>query len=532
METMSTLLASLWISFGFIFSVTCNFVSVRMYRVIPMPFYLVFPVGSLGATVAIMVLFPYGIACHDVSSELLEGWRMKLKMKRGSTSMRDLVKLGDALRPVGIRVGSVAISFAKQEHVAFCNDFIRQVEQLGKLFPPSEKQWDTLAIILSIFIIISATLPVLYGPFVAMMTIIDKFSHLEFTLANTICPLETYFFCRFITFLVLTTYYGYLAFHGAATLVGAVLNGAVSVVFPVGSIGATVGIMILLPFGIACHETSSDLLVRWKKLLKMSPPPPGKKRETLTIILSILIIISTAPAILFAILAANMTLYDKFSYFEFTLANAVSPLETYFACKAITFLLLFAYYGCLAFHSTASLVAVVISGAVVLNLLINSLNNMARMNPNLRSFQIYQRFYILNKTLETISSLVASLLLSLGFVFTVTGNFVSVRMYRVITMPFYPGFPICSLIGTVGILMLLPYGIACHETSRKLLVGWRKTLKIRGGTTKYEDKMGGTLRPVGIGVGSGEFSFFMLKKSTKTAYYVSVTDYTINALMS
>lgn len=27
---------------------------------------------------------------------------------------------------------AVAISFAKQEHVAFCNDFIRQVEQLGK----------------------------------------------------------------------------------------------------------------------------------------------------------------------------------------------------------------------------------------------------------------------------------------------------------------------------------------------------------------------------------------------------------------
>ncbi|OXA48578.1 hypothetical protein Fcan01_16284 [Folsomia candida] len=196
-------------------------------------------------------------------------------------------------------------------------------------------------------------------------------------------------------------------------------------------------------------------------------------------------------------------------------------------------------------------------------MVIYSLNNLARMSPNIHALRIYQRFYILNKTMETMSSLLASLLLSFGFVFTVTCNFVSVRMYRVIPMPFYLVFPVGSIGATVGIMILLPYGIACHEISSKLLTGWRmavsmkrggtrdqeiignslrpttkllvawsKMLKIRRDRIKYEEKMANSLRHVAIRVGSGEFSFFMLTKSMKSKYYVSVTDYTINALMS
>lgn len=264
------------------------------------------------------------------------------------------------------------------------------------------------------------------------------------------------------------------------------------------------------------------------------PHPLGQKWDKLTLILSTFIIISGTVPFLYGIFLAHMTLHDHFSYFEFTLANAMCPLDTNFACRFITFILLATHYGYLAYHSTACLIGAVINSAVVLNMVIYSLNNLARMSPSIHSFRIYQRFYILNKTMETMSTLLASLWISFGFIFSVTCNFVSVRMYRVIPMPFYLVFPVGSLGATVAIMVLFPYGIACHDVSSELLEGWRMKLKMKRGSTSMRDlvKLGDALRPVGIRVGSGEFSFFMIKNSTKSKYYVSVTDYTINALLS
>ncbi|OXA48577.1 hypothetical protein Fcan01_16285 [Folsomia candida] len=228
------------------------------------------------------------------------------------------------------------------------------------------------------------------------------------------------------------------------------------------------------------------------------PPPPGKKLDTLTIMLSMVtaIIAATLP-FLYAIFVSNMTLQDHFSHFEFILANAICPLETYFVCRSITFLVLSIYYGYLAFHSTATIVGALIIGAEVLNMLITSINYLARMSPNLHSIRTYQRFCILNKTMEKMSNALASLLLSFGFVFTVTCNFVSVRMYRVIPIPFYFVFPVGSLGATVGIMILLPFGIACHEASTILVLRWRMALKMKSGGTRDQEKLGNALRPVG-----------------------------------
>ncbi|OXA47151.1 hypothetical protein Fcan01_18290 [Folsomia candida] len=259
---------------------------------------------------------------------------------------------------------------------------------------------------------------------------------------------------------------------------------------------------------------------------------PTKKLDKLTIILSIFIFLSAPMPLLFAIFCGYLTIHDSFAHLLYAWADAICPLNTYFACKSITFIVVTAYYGFVAFNDTAALVGGVINSAVIGNMLIDSVTKLARLSPSLYSIQIYQRFRILAKNLEAISALVASLLLSLGFGFTVTCNFVSVRMAGVIPMPFYLVFPIGSLLGMVGIRLLLPYGIACHENSSKLLVEWRTRLRLKRGNMRLEEKMGRMLIPIGIRVGSGEFSFFVLKKSTRSTYYMALMDYTVNALMA
>ncbi|OXA45289.1 hypothetical protein Fcan01_19896 [Folsomia candida] len=275
----------------------------------------------------------------------------------------------------------------------------------------------------------------------------------------------------------------------------------------------------------------NDLLLQ-AELLEKDFAKRVKKWDKLTIILTNFVLASVTLPFVHAIFEAYLTVNDKFGHLQYTFANSICPLNTYFACKAITFIILTIWHALIAFNDTAVLVASVINGALVLKMLIDSVGKLGRMAPSLHSIRVYQRFCILNKNLESISTTLAFLLLSLGFGFTVTCNFVTVRMFAVIRMPFYLFFPMGSLVAMVGIGILLPYGIACHELSRKLLVGWRKTLGSKRGSMRFEEKIGKGLRPIGIKVGSGEFSLFVLKKSTKSTYYVAVMNTTIDALMT
>lgn len=100
-------------------------------------------------------------------------------------------------------------------------------------------------------------------------------------------------------------------------------------------------------------------------------------------------------------------------------------------------------------------------------------------------------------------------------------------MFDVVPMPFYLFFAIGSLAAMVGIGILLPFGIACYETSSKLLAGWGTR-----GRMRLEVKMVKGLRPIGVRLGSGEFSFFVLRKSTTSTYYEAVMSCTINALVT
>ncbi|OXA47426.1 hypothetical protein Fcan01_17923 [Folsomia candida] len=258
----------------------------------------------------------------------------------------------------------------------------------------------------------------------------------------------------------------------------------------------------------------------------------GKKWDTLTVTLSIFTVVAAALPILFGLLDAYMTVNDNLAHLQYALANSVCPMKTYFTCKSITYIVVGTLYTYVGFQSTALLVGSVVNCAVILNMLMDSVSNLAQLDLCPQSIQTYQRFRVLIKNVDNVSSILATLLLLVGFLFTVMCNFTTVWMFRVIRMPFYLFFPTASVIGMVGIGILLPYGIACHEKSAELLAGWKGKLREKRGTMRLEEKMVKGLRPIGFKAGTGEFSFFVLKKSTKSRYYVTVTDKTIEALMT
>ncbi|OXA45290.1 hypothetical protein Fcan01_19899 [Folsomia candida] len=334
----------------------------------------------------------------------------------------------------------------------------------------------------------------------------------------------------------------FLVFASILLIIAELMNLAYSDKIPILQVVLYVCALLLSTFNISLAVAISIVkreyvafcndLHRQAELLEKDFAKHAKKWDKLTIILTNFALSSVTLPFVYAVFEAYLIVNDKFGQLQYTFANSICPLNTYFACKAITFIILTVWNALISFNDTAILVGSVIHGALVLNVMIDSVGRLGRMSPGLHSIRLYQRFCILNKNLESISTTLAVLLLSLGFGFTVTCNFVTIRMFGVIRMPFYLFFPTGSLVAMVGIGILFPYGIACHELSRKLLAGWRRTLGSKRGSMRFEEKMGKVLRPIGIKVVSGEFSLFVLKKSTKSRYYVAVGNTTMDALMA
>ncbi|OXA47626.1 hypothetical protein Fcan01_17932 [Folsomia candida] len=270
------------------------------------------------------------------------------------------------------------------------------------------------------------------------------------------------------------------------------------VVLLIGLIQCSSNVTTAAAISLVKYEYAAFLndLIRQVERLERGSKKRLEKWDKLAIMLSNFIVVSTLP-ILFTLFEAYLTINDKLAHLQYDLANSVCPMNTYFACKLITFIVLEIYYVFVAFHCTAILVGSVVTSAVILNMLMDSVICCSRLDLDLRSCAISQ-------------------LLECLVLFGCRSIF----------------FPTASVIGMVAIGVLLPYGIACQERTGKLLTGWKGKLKIKRGTMRLEEKMVKALRPIGIRAGTGEFSFFVLKKSTKTKYYVAVTDKTIEALMT
>lgn len=100
LEPMATLISTILLLMGFGTSVTCNFMSIRMLGVVPMPFYLYIPVAAVSAIIGIGTLLPYSTVCHAKSSKLLAGWKYCGGRERGYVD-----KMVNGLRPIGFQVG-------------------------------------------------------------------------------------------------------------------------------------------------------------------------------------------------------------------------------------------------------------------------------------------------------------------------------------------------------------------------------------------------------------------------------------------
>ncbi|OXA48673.1 hypothetical protein Fcan01_16175 [Folsomia candida] len=101
---------------------------------------------------------------------------------------------------------AIAMSIVKNEYVAFINDLLGQIEQLETVaFPKRGNQFDKLNAILSMFVLVAATLPYFHGIFQAYMTVKAKFSHLVYISGNSTCQLSS-FPCKFLTITILGTF--------------------------------------------------------------------------------------------------------------------------------------------------------------------------------------------------------------------------------------------------------------------------------------------------------------------------------------
>ncbi|OXA39842.1 hypothetical protein Fcan01_25276 [Folsomia candida] len=207
--------------------------------------------------------------------------------------------------------------------------------------------------------------------------------------------------------------------------------------------------------------------------------------------------------ILFAIFQAYLTMEGRFSFILYTGANSTCRLDTHLACKFILFILTGSLYFFIAFHVSASVAGEVVKAAVVLNMVIGAMRNLTMLNFNFHTIQMYQRICIVLKVVEPMTTLIAAILLLTGF-----------------------GISVSAII---GIGTLLPYSTVCHAESSKLLKIWKFCARRERG---YVDKMLNGLRPVGFQVGLGGVAYFVLKRSTKSAYYSAISEGTFNILMA
>ncbi|OXA42142.1 hypothetical protein Fcan01_23249 [Folsomia candida] len=304
----------------------------------------------------------------------------------------------------------------------------------------------------------------------------------------------------------------------------------------IGLIQCVYNVTAAVAFWLVKYEQAAFLndLVRQVEKLEEGFEKRAQKWDTLTVMLFQFIVISATLPFLFAMFVAFLTVHDKYYHIKYAVINSVCPMNTYFSCKLVTFIVLTITYSYVGFHCAAILVGSIVTSAVVLNMLLDSVRDLSRLNPRLGSIRMYQRFRIIFKTMENTTTFLATLMLSIGFGFTVMCNFTTVRMLGVIRMPFYLFFPTAALVAMAAIGILLPYGIASWERSGKLLAGWRVRLRVKWGIfmRRYCEQTVKGLRPIGLRAGMGEFNFFVFKKSTKSSYYVAVMDKTIEALMT
>ena len=124
-----------------------------------------------------------------------------------------------------------------------------------------------------------------------------------------------------------------------------------------------------------------------------------------------------------------------------------------------------------------------------------------------RCLRMYNRFRILLYISSDAQATATSILMLIGTLVCVCCNYITVKLHRVIQMPFLPFFPIVGIITPIIISATLPFTIKCNTMSEDLIDKWNKTCMLVSCKGLLKRKLRAT-RPLTFTAGFLNFNFF------------------------
>lgn len=154
-----------------------------------------------------------------------------------------------------------------------------------------------------------------------------------------------------------------------------------------------------------------------------------------------------------------------------------------------------------------------------------------RYGRSRRIFLYYARIHLVTQMLHDVLSNTICVVLGSGFVISVAATFSTIRLHHVIPMPFFLLCPATS--GLLGLILVLLFEmtIAPHNAAKELMKKWKLAI-LRSHEKKYLETKLTSIRVILWTVRIGNLRIFNLKNSTRTLYYTTIADTTINALVS
>jgi hypothetical protein len=194
------------------------------------------------------------------------------------------------------------------------------------------------------------------------------------------------------------------------------------------------------------------------------------------------------------------------------------------------------------------LIFLVINQAIASYLILNIISNLDRLTANCidfhsksvhykdqisQIFSKYDQLVLLFKIWHNYMSTFVFFSMGAGFVVAVICNFVTLKLYHVVPMPFYLYFPSVSILIPIIVTILLPIVVQIYENANKLRVKWGQNIHLGSiSEMKHLKRRLRAIHVVRIYGGLFGFSLWEMNNCTKTAYIFAMVNYTINALLS
>jgi hypothetical protein len=132
---------------------------------------------------------------------------------------------------------------------------------------------------------------------------------------------------------------------------------------------------------------------------------------------------------------------------------------------------------------------------------------------------------------DIIGGVVVGLML-IGFVVGVALNFVSLKMYHAIPMPFYLYFPSVAILILITTEILLKMAVDININSKKMVRRKWKQVVVNQHDRKYVGRKIRATRVLRLDGWLLGYKIYECTQSTRVSYYEAILIYTINALLS